>query len=114
LGYSYLDEIERVTATKYFPTDADVLKARLKTTGVIEHSFTLKANHDPRMMQWKIIDVGGERSLRHAWAPYFEEVNAIIVLAPISAFDQVLAEVRVMCAHRSYLYHRTDGWGCWP
>lgn len=27
-------------------------------------------------------------------APYFEDVNAIIFLAPISAFDQVLAEVR--------------------
>ena len=33
---------------------------------------------------------------RHAWYPYFDDINAIIFLAPISAFDQVLAEV---CVH---------------
>jgi hypothetical protein len=27
-----------------------------------------------------------------AWAPFFDDVNAIIFLAPISCFDQVLAE----------------------
>ncbi|KAJ3820480.1 guanine nucleotide binding protein, alpha subunit [Lentinula raphanica] len=42
---------------------------------------------------WRIFDVGGHRSLRAAWAPFFENnLNAIIFLAPISAFDQVLAE----------------------
>ena len=87
----------------------DVLRARLKTTGVTEHSFTL-ANSDFRGVEWKIYDVGGARHQRHAWAPYFDDgelylslsqerlsdggvVNAIIFLAPISAFDQVLAEV---------------------
>lgn len=66
-------------------------------------------------MVWKIYDVGGARNQRQAWAPYFQDsaysltflnllyprlrrrifanlVNAIIFLAPISAFDQVLAE----------------------
>jgi len=27
-----------------------------------------------------------------AWAPYFDDIDAIIFLAPISCFDQVLAE----------------------
>lgn len=27
-----------------------------------------------------------------AWAPYFDDMNAIIFLAPISCFDQVLQE----------------------
>ncbi|TFK56374.1 G-alpha-domain-containing protein [Heliocybe sulcata] len=87
----YLDEIERITAKKYIPTDEDVLKARLKTLGVIEHSFTLSSGF-ARGVEWKIYDVGGARSQRQAWAPYFEDVNAIIFLAPISAFDQQLAE----------------------
>ena len=26
---------------------------------------------------------------RHSWVPYFDNANAIIFLAPISAFDQV-------------------------
>jgi len=41
---------------------------------------------------WVIYDVGGARNQRHAWAPFFQDVNSIIFLAPISAFDQVLTE----------------------
>lgn len=87
----FLDEISRITALRYFPNDQDVLKARLKTTGVVEHSFSI-ADSQRRLIPWKIYDVGGARNQRHAWAPYFEDVNAIIFLAPISAFDQVLVE----------------------
>jgi len=88
----YLDEIDRITAKMYFPTDDDVLKARLKTTGVVEHTFSMSKDSDFRGVDWKIYDVGGSRQQRHAWAPYFDDVNAIIFLAPISAFDQVLVE----------------------
>ncbi|GBE77330.1 Guanine nucleotide-binding protein alpha-4 subunit [Sparassis crispa] len=88
----FLDEIDRITAKMYFPTDEDVLKARLKTTGVVEHTFSLSKSSEFRGVDWKIYDVGGSRSQRHAWAPYFDDVNAIIFLAPISAFDQVLTE----------------------
>lgn len=87
----FLDEISRITALRYFPTDQDVLKARLKTLGVVEHSFSIPDCHR-RTIEWKIYDVGGARNQRSAWAPYFDDVNAIIFLAPISAFDQVLAE----------------------
>ncbi|KAF9444429.1 G-alpha-domain-containing protein [Macrolepiota fuliginosa MF-IS2] len=87
----YLDEISRITAKKYIPTDADVLKARLKTTGVVEHTFVINTGHS-KGVQWRVHDVGGARNQRQAWAPYFDDVNAIIFLAPISAFDQVLAE----------------------
>ncbi|KAF9225282.1 G-alpha-domain-containing protein [Gyrodon lividus] len=87
----FLDEISRITALRYFPTDQDVLKARLKTLGVVEHTFSIPSSQRSNI-DWKIYDVGGARNQRNAWAPYFEDVNAIIFLAPISAFDQVLAE----------------------
>ncbi|KAI0043782.1 G-alpha-domain-containing protein [Auriscalpium vulgare] len=102
----YLDEIERITSKKYFPTDDDVLKARLKTMGVVEHEFALESGL--RRSKWKIYDVGGARNQRQAWAPYFEDVNAIIFLAPISAFDQVLTEdSRVNRLEDSLLLWRT-------
>ncbi|KIM47717.1 hypothetical protein M413DRAFT_439393 [Hebeloma cylindrosporum] len=87
----YLDEIPRITAKKYIPTDPDVLKARLKTMGVVEHTFLIPSGSN-RGVEWRIYDVGGARNQRQAWAPYFEDVNAIIFLAPISVFDQVLTE----------------------
>ncbi|KAJ6611306.1 guanine nucleotide binding protein, alpha subunit, partial [Mycena sp. CBHHK59/15] len=39
-----------------------------------------------------IYDVGGSRSMRRAWLPYFDSVNAIIFRKSISCFDERLAE----------------------
>jgi len=68
-----------------------VLKARLKTIGVSEYKFEMEAG-DQRGTQWRIVDVGGSRFQRPTWVPFFDNADAIIFLAPISAFDQVLTE----------------------
>ncbi|KDR75295.1 hypothetical protein GALMADRAFT_268845 [Galerina marginata CBS 339.88] len=88
----FLDSINRVTALRYVPTDDDILRARLKTLGVSEHRFTLKAAGNMVSHDWRVYDVGGARSLVSAWAPYFDDLDAIIFLAPISGFDEVLLE----------------------
>ncbi|KAJ7018677.1 guanine nucleotide-binding protein alpha-4 subunit [Mycena alexandri] len=83
---SFLDAIQRVTSLSYEPTNDDILRARLKTLGVSEHQFSLKTgNMVPH--NWIVYDVGGARSV-----PYFDHMQAIIFLAPLSCFDQVLAE----------------------
>jgi guanine nucleotide-binding protein subunit alpha len=87
----YLNDLDRVTGYNYVPTDDDVLKARLKTIGVSEYKFEMEAG-DQRGTQWRIVDVGGSRFQRPTWVPFFDNVDAIIFLAPISAFDQVLTE----------------------
>ncbi|KAM6502181.1 guanine nucleotide-binding protein alpha-4 subunit [Amanita muscaria] len=104
----FLDSIDRVTSLHYIPTDDDILRARLKTIGVSEHRFNLNAGKHSALAggagelrafqgnvvshDWRVFDVGGARSLVSAWAPYFDNMNAIIFLAPISCFDQVLLE----------------------
>jgi len=87
----FLDSLERITDLHYLPSDDDILKARLKTLGVTEYRFTMKAGH-AISHHWRVYDVGGQRSLRAAWVPFFDDMNAIIFLAPISCFDQVLME----------------------
>ncbi|KAF8500411.1 G-alpha-domain-containing protein [Russula emetica] len=87
----YLNDLDRVTGYNYVPTDDDVLKARLKTIGVSEYKFEMEAG-DQRGTQWRIVDVGGSRFQVPTWVPFFDSVDAIIFLAPISAFDQVLTE----------------------
>ncbi|KAH9948006.1 G-alpha-domain-containing protein [Amylocystis lapponica] len=89
----FLDDLDRITSPKYFPSDDDVLKARLKTVGVSEYRFEMEAGSESGT-QWRIIDVGGSRSQRPTWVPFFDDVNAIIFLAPISGFDQTLVEDR--------------------
>jgi hypothetical protein len=51
----------------------DVLKARLKTLGVVEHQFTISMGTMRGASNWVIYDVGGARNQRHAWAPYFQD-----------------------------------------
>ncbi|KAF9254990.1 G-alpha-domain-containing protein [Marasmius fiardii PR-910] len=87
----FLDEIDDVTSERYIPTNDHILRARLKTLGVSEHRVQLKAGGGLGR-DWRIYDVGGHRSLTATWVPYFDNVDAIIFLAPISAFDQVLDE----------------------
>jgi len=90
---SFLDALDRVTSPRYIPSDGDILRARLKTLGVTEYSFTPPSCTLSMVpSEWRIFDVGGQRSLRAAWVPFFDDMNAIIFLAPISCFDQTLAE----------------------
>ncbi|KDQ60013.1 hypothetical protein JAAARDRAFT_205077 [Jaapia argillacea MUCL 33604] len=91
----FLNDIERITSFKYAPSEDDVLKARLKTVGVAEYKFEMEtAAGKESGTEWRIVDVGGSRSQRPTWAPFFDDVDAIIFLAPISGFDQVLSEDR--------------------
>jgi guanine nucleotide-binding protein subunit alpha len=90
----FLDALDRLTSPRYVPTDDDILRARLKTLGVSEHRFQMKTGPlgTPMSHDWRVFDVGGQRCLRAAWVPYFDDMNAILFLAPISCFDQVLQE----------------------
>ena len=38
---SFMDDIDRVVAKDYEPSDQDVIKARLRTVGVQEYRFTV-------------------------------------------------------------------------
>ena len=67
------------------------MRARLRTVGVQEHVLTLESGPEPGR-EWIIYDVGGSRSLRAQWPAYFDDVHAIIFLAPINCFDERLAE----------------------
>ncbi|KAJ7201957.1 guanine nucleotide binding protein, alpha subunit [Mycena haematopus] len=91
----FLNDLERVTGPNYLPTDDDVLRARLKTVGVAEYTFEMEVPTSRETgTEWRIVDVGGSRSQRATWVPFFDDVDAIIFLAPIAGFDQVLAEDR--------------------
>lgn len=39
---SYLSDLDRVTAEGYVPTQQDVLRVRVPTTGIIEYPFDLE------------------------------------------------------------------------
>lgn len=72
----------------YLPTQQDVLRTRLTTTGIIETEFTLDST------AFKMYDVGGQRGERKKWIHCFDDVTAIMFIASLSEYNQVLAEDR--------------------
>ncbi|KIH67043.1 g-protein alpha subunit [Ancylostoma duodenale] len=82
----YLNSLERIAQPNYIPTQDDVLRTRVKTTGIVETHFTYKDLH------FKMFDVGGQRSERKKWIHCFEGVTAIIFCVAMSEYDMVLAE----------------------
>jgi guanine nucleotide-binding protein G(i) subunit alpha len=41
-SFSYLNSLDRLIQSDYIPTQQDVLRTRVKTTGIVETTFTLK------------------------------------------------------------------------
>lgn len=44
-SHSYLDSLDRIGAADYQPTEQDILRTRVKTTGIVETHFTFKNLH---------------------------------------------------------------------
>ncbi|KAM9675842.1 guanine nucleotide-binding protein subunit alpha-14 [Dama dama] len=82
----YLTDIDRIAMPSFVPTQQDVLRVRVPTTGIIEYPFDLEN------IIFRMVDVGGQRSERRKWIHCFESVTSIIFLVALSEYDQVLAE----------------------
>ncbi|KNZ56638.1 guanine nucleotide-binding protein subunit alpha [Puccinia sorghi] len=82
----YLDSIDRIGRPDFQPDDQDILRSRVKTRGISETNFAVGE------MQYRLLDVGGQRSERKKWIHCFENVTVIVFLAALSEYDQVLRE----------------------
>ncbi|KAI8836362.1 guanine nucleotide binding protein, alpha subunit, partial [Chytridium lagenaria] len=83
----FMNDIDRCASESFVPTNDDILHARFRTTDVTETQFVISN------LVYKIYDVGGQRSMRQFWAPYFEgAITAILFVVSISGYDQVLVE----------------------
>ncbi|KAJ3123174.1 guanine nucleotide-binding protein subunit alpha, partial [Irineochytrium annulatum] len=82
----YLNNLMRICSPTYVPTDQDILSARVITTSISETQIKVET------VIFRIFDVGGQRSERKKWAPYFDDVKCIIFVTDVSAYDQTLVE----------------------
>lgn len=82
----YFDNLDRLCQDDYVPTEQDVLRSRVQTTGIQETHFEYKN------LDFTLIDVGGQRTERKKWIHCFQDVTAIIFCVAMSAYDQVLDE----------------------
>uniref|UniRef100_A0A9J2PUL3 Uncharacterized protein n=1 Tax=Ascaris lumbricoides TaxID=6252 RepID=A0A9J2PUL3_ASCLU len=82
----FLDSVMRIHEPGYRPTEQDILYSRVATTGVVEVKFKIKE------LDFRVFDVGGQRSERRKWIHCFDNVESIIFITAISEYDQVLFE----------------------
>ena len=83
---SYYANIDRLFSRDYIPNDQDVLRSRLRTTGITETLFELG------QLNYHMFDVGGQRSERKKWIHCFEGVHCLMFVAALSGYDQCLVE----------------------
>ncbi|KAJ5916425.1 hypothetical protein N7504_000440 [Penicillium tannophilum] len=85
LSYFY-DSLDRIFTPGWLPDNQDMLQARLRTTGITETLFELG------QMNFRMMDVGGQRSERKKWIHCFEGVQCLLFMVALSGYDQCLVE----------------------
>lgn len=84
--FSFLDNIDRISAQNFTPTDDDVLRVRIPTTGIVQEDFQFAH------VGLRIVDVGGQKSERRKWIHCFDNVTSIIFLASVIEYDQFVED----------------------
>jgi len=82
----FFDKIAKIGEVEYIPTAEDILRARLRTTGIVQKDFHIHGAH------FKFLDVGGQRNERRKWIHCFDNVTAVIFVTAISEYDQLVYE----------------------
>jgi GTPase SAR1 family protein len=83
-----LQHTARLLSTKYVPTEQDILRSRIATTGIVNFNFVIDDTN------FKMFDVGGQRGERKRWMHCFSNVNAILFITSLVDYYQVLSEDR--------------------
>ncbi|KAI9311479.1 guanine nucleotide binding protein, alpha subunit [Dichotomocladium elegans] len=82
----FYNQLERVFAPDYLPTDQDIIQCRIKTTGIVETTF----RNGP--IVYRMCDVGGQRSERKKWIHCFDNVASVLFVVAVSGYDCCLVE----------------------
>merc|ERR1719454_1542669 len=82
----YFKDVMRLGEPGYLPTEQDVLRSRVRTTGIVQSDFKIKG------LNFMMFDVGGQRNERRKWIHAFDNVQSVVFVAALSEYDQVLFE----------------------
>jgi len=81
----FFDHLDRLV-DNFVPTDDDILRVRVKTTGVKELNFKQE------QYMFSLVDVGGQRGERKKWIHSFEGVRTVLFCVALSEYDLKLVE----------------------
>ena len=82
----FLVKVAEVRQPGFSPSEQDILRARVLTSGIFETKFRVDK------VKFHMFDVGGQRDERRKWIQCFNDVTAIIFVAASSSYNMVLRE----------------------
>jgi GTPase SAR1 family protein len=85
-SYYATKRVGDISKDDYLPNLKDVLQSRVRTSGIVEEKYVIDG------VEFVMYDVGGQRNERKKWIHCFDNVTAVIFVAAISEYDQVLYE----------------------
>jgi len=82
----FFDSMGRIFDPSYVPNDQDILRARRATTGI--HTIEFVTNS----VNFKIVDVGGQRTERRKWLHVFDDVTAVLFCVAMDEYNLKMRE----------------------
>ncbi|XP_061830131.1 guanine nucleotide binding protein (G protein) alpha v1 isoform X1 [Nerophis lumbriciformis] len=82
----FFENMSRIIAPNYVPTERDVLRVRVRTCGIIETQFQVND------VIFRLYDVGGQRSERRKWLRCFDCIQAVLFVVALSSYDMSLPQ----------------------
>jgi len=82
----FVEDLDRIAASGYLPNQQDILRCRVRTSGIVEETYKIDG------VDFVMYDVGGQRNERKKWIHCFDKVTAVIFVAAINEYNQVLYE----------------------
>uniref|UniRef100_A0A3Q3N8Z6 Guanine nucleotide-binding protein G(o) subunit alpha-like n=1 Tax=Mastacembelus armatus TaxID=205130 RepID=A0A3Q3N8Z6_9TELE len=87
----FFENMSRIIAPNYVPTETDVLRVRVRTCGIIETQFQVDG------VMFRLYDVGGQRSERRKWLRCFDCIQAVLFVVALSSYDTTLMDDPSVC-----------------
>lgn len=100
----FLEDMERIAVRDYQATDDDIMRARLRRSGVKEYRMVFE-NDKCDETEWIMYSFDSTRSTKLAWASFFERLDAVFFVAPLDCFDEWSDD------NENELKHSMDLWG---
>jgi len=82
----FFDSVLRFGEEDFRPTNDDIFRCKLKTTGINETKFNVSD------IEFTLIDVGGQRSERKKWLHCFDGVRCVLFLTALDEYNMTLQE----------------------
>ena len=82
----FFNSIPRISVKGYVPTTEDILRSRIKTTGIYRNKFTIDG------MSITVYDTGGEIPERKKWIHCFPGTSAVFFVVALNGYHTMLDE----------------------